>query len=102
MLDYAEESKRIARLLKADREGRVFASPCRIGDKIQTKHGHTFTVERMEIGDCYSQHGLLFRCGNPGTDDYMAFYESELGETVFLFIEEPKNAPSVSMRAVPS
>ena len=66
--------------IRAGSEGRLDAFPCKPGDKIRDLLGdYIFTVEIIEVGH---PHGTLFRCGNPGTDDYMAFYEDEIGKRV--------------------
>ena len=65
----------------------VIVPPCKVGDKVVTKHGHTFEVEQIEI----LKDKKIFRCGNPGTDDYMAFFEDEIGTYVSLK-EETKQA----------
>ena len=65
----------------------VIAPPCKVGDKVVTKHGNTFEIEQIEI----LKDKKIFRCGNPGTDDYMAFFEDEIGTYVSLK-EETKQA----------
>lgn len=83
LADYVKRVKRIVRLIKADRAGRAIVSPCKIGDKVE-RYGYSFTVERIEMGKEFDKHGLLFRCGNAGTEDYMAFFEDEIGERILL------------------
>lgn len=62
----------------------VVALPCDVGDVVRTKYGYTFKVEKIEI----LKDKKIFRCGNPNTDDYMAFFEDEIGTEVFLTKEE--------------
>lgn len=50
--------------------------------------GYSFKVEEIEI----LQNEIFYRCGNTGTDDYMAFCESDIGKTVFLTKEEAEKA----------
>lgn len=57
---------------------------CKVGDVVWTKYGYSFEVEKVEI----IKGGKIFRCGNQGTSDYMAFYEYEIGTDVFLTKEE--------------
>ena len=77
-------------LTHADKGGRVVTLPCRVGDKVlDLLSDYIFTVERIEIGYPY---GVLFRCGNPGTEDYMAFYDSEIGERVSILSHEEAEA----------
>lgn len=50
--------------------------------------GYSFKVEEIEM----LQDEIIYRCGNLGTDDYMAFCESDIGKTVFLTKEEALKA----------
>ena len=62
----------------AEEQGRLVILPCKIGDKVLDKIAdHIFTIQMVELG---YKAGTLFRCGNPGTSDYAAFYDFELGE----------------------
>lgn len=73
-------SKRLAAYEDAEEQGRLVILPCKIGDKVRDKIAdYVFTVERIELGH---KAGTLFRCGNPGTEDYMAFYDFEIGEKI--------------------
>lgn len=64
----------------AEEKGLLVQLPCKIGDKVRDKIAdYVFTVERIEIGH---KAGTLFRCGNPGTQDYTAFYDFEIGEKI--------------------
>jgi hypothetical protein len=66
----------------------VIVPPCKVGDKVWTKYGYTFEVEGIEI----LKDKKIFRCGNLGTDDYMAFFEDEIGKDVFFAKEEAEQA----------
>jgi flagellar biosynthesis component FlhA len=66
----------------------VIVPPCKVGDKVWTKYGYTFEVEGIEI----LKDKKIFRCGNLGTDDYMAFFEDEIGKDVFFAKEEAEKA----------
>jgi hypothetical protein len=59
-----------------------------VGDKVWTKYGYTFEVEGIEI----LKDKKIFRCGNLGTYDYMAFFEDEIGKDVFFAKEEAEQA----------
>lgn len=62
----------------AEEQGRLVILPCKVGDKVRDKIAdHIFTIQTVELGH---KAGTLFRCGNPGTDDYAAFYDFEIGE----------------------
>lgn len=62
----------------AEEQGRLMILPCKVGDKVRDKIAdHIFTIQTVELGH---RAGTLFRCGNPGTDDYAAFYDFEIGE----------------------
>jgi hypothetical protein len=69
-------------------ENGVVVLPCKVGDKVWTKYGYTFEVEGIEI----LKDKKIFRCGNLGTDDYMAFFEDEIGKDVFFAKEEAEQA----------
>ena len=60
-----------------------------LGDTVWYRYGHSFVVEKIEI---LKDLGVLYRCGNPGTDDYWAFYESEIGKEAFYTKEEQEKA----------
>ncbi|MEE1503028.1 MAG: hypothetical protein UGF89_02130 [Acutalibacteraceae bacterium] len=60
-----------------------------LGDTVWYRYGHSFVVEKIEI---IEKLGVLYRCGNPGTDDYWAFYESEIGKEAFYTKEEQEEA----------
>lgn len=60
-----------------------------LGDTVWYKYGNSFVVEKIEI---LKDLGVLYRCGNPGTDDYWAFYESEIGKEAFYTKEEQEKA----------
>ena len=61
--------------------------PCRVGDVVW-HYGKSFVIESIEI---FSSR-IVYRCGNPGTDDYMPFDNRAIGKTVFLSREEAERA----------
>ena len=63
----------------------VIVPPCDIGQTVYTRYGYSFKIEQIEV---LKDKRILFRCGNDGTDDYMAFYDFEIGTDVFLTKEE--------------
>jgi hypothetical protein len=67
----------------------VIVPPCDIGQTVYTRYGYSFKIQRIEI---LEDKKILFRCGNDGTDDYMAFYDFEIGTDVFLTKEEAEQA----------
>lgn len=70
----------------AEEQGRLVILPCKVGDKVRDKIAdHIFTIERVELGH---KAGTLFRCGNPGTDDYAAFYDFEIGKNIEILTRE--------------
>lgn len=76
--NYNEVINKLAAYEDAEEQGRLVILPCKVGDKVRNKIcGHIFTVKTVELGH---KAGTLFRCGNPGTDDYAAFYDFEIGE----------------------
>ena len=64
---------------------RYIKPPCDIGQTVYTRYGYSFKIEKIEV---LEDKKILFRCGNDGTDDYMAFYDFEIGTDVFLTKEE--------------
>ena len=80
-----EESAIIADKLLA--QG-VIVPPVKVGDKVWRRGGYSFRVVEIDIHKNYT----IFRCGNDGTDDYMAFDISDIGKTVFLTREEAEAA----------
>lgn len=62
-------------------EGGIIVPPCKVGQTVYTRHGYSFKIQRIEV---LEDKKILFRCGNDGTDDYMAFYDFEIGTDVFL------------------
>ena len=67
----------------------VIVPPCNIGQTVYTRYGYSFKIEKFEI---LEDKKIIFRCGNDGTDDYMAFYDFEIGTDVFLTKEEAEKA----------
>lgn len=81
---------RLAAYEDAEEQGLLVRLPCKVGDKVRDKiGGYVFTVERVELGH---KSGTLFRCGNPGTEDYMAFYDTEIGEKIEILTSEEAEA----------
>ena len=80
--DFTEKIKDIADYLLANG---VIVPPCDIGQTVYTRYGYSFKIEKIEV---LEDKKILFRCGNDGTDDYMAFYDFEIGTDVFLTKEE--------------
>lgn len=89
----AEQTEVITKLTAyedAEEQGRLVILPCKIGDKVRDKIAdYVFTVERIELGH---KAGMLFRCGNLGTEDYMAFYDFEIGESIEILTREEAEA----------
>ena len=67
----------------------VIVLPCEIGQTVYTRYGYSFKIQRIEV---LEDKKIIFRCGNDGTDDYMAFYDFEIGTDVFLTEEEAEKA----------
>ena len=65
----------------------VIAPPVKVRDTVY-HYGYSFKVEIIEI----LQGETIYKCGNDGTDDYMAFAEENIGKTVFLTKEEAEKA----------
>lgn len=82
--------KKLAAYEDAEEQGRLVILPCKVGDKVRDKIAdYVFTVEQIELGH---KAGTLFRCGNPGTEDYMAFYDFEIGENIEILTREEAEA----------
>ena len=62
---------------------------CDIGQTVYDRYGYSFKIQRIEV---LEDKKILFRCGNDSTDDYMAFYDFEVGTDVFLTKEEAEKA----------
>lgn len=74
----------------AEEQGRFVILPCKVGDKVWDKIAdHNFTIQTVELGH---KAGRLFRCGNPGTEDYMAFYDFEIGTRIEILTREEAKA----------
>lgn len=71
----------------------VIVPPCKVGQTVYTKYGYSFKIQKIEI---LEDKKILFRCGNDGTDDYMAFYDFEIGIDVFLTEEKALAERSVN------
>lgn len=65
----------------------VIVPPVKVGDTVW-HYDYAFHVKVIEVYD----DGMVFRCGNDGTDDYMAFCDTDIGETVFLTEAEAQQA----------
>lgn len=72
----------------AEAEKRLFIMPCKIGDKVRDSTGHIFTVKKAEMFTYGGDVSMLFRCGNDGTDDYMAFSADEIGDRIRIVTDE--------------
>lgn len=59
-----------------------------LGDTVWHKSGEPFIIDVIEI----RKEGVIYRCGNPGTNDYWAFYENEIGTRAFTSKEEQRKA----------
>lgn len=68
-------------------ENGVMVPPVKIGQTVY-HFGYSFIIKKIEM----LQDEIIYRCGNLGTDDYMAFCESDIGKTVFLTKEEAEKA----------
>lgn len=64
-------------------ENGVIVPPVKIGQTVY-HFGYSFIIKKIEM----LQDEIIYRCGNLGTDDYMAFCESDIGKTVFLTKEQ--------------
>lgn len=74
----------------AEEQGRLVILPCKVGDMVRDKIAdHIFTIQTVELGH---KAGTLFRCGNPGTEDYMAFYDIEIGKGIEILTREEAEA----------
>lgn len=81
---------KLKRYEDAEDHGLLVNLPCNVGDKVLCKYSdYVFTIETVELGH---KAGTLFRCGNPGTDDYMAFYDFEIGKAVEILTREEAEA----------
>lgn len=56
----------------------VIVLPVEIGQTVY-HFGYSFIIKKIEM----LQDEIIYRCSNLGTDDYMAFCESDIGKTVF-------------------
>ena len=75
----------------AEKLGYLQRLSCRIGDRVRDVNAdYVFTVQKIEIIELDGEKTVLYRCGNPGTEDYMAFFEKELGKTVTIVKDEDK------------
>ena len=68
-------------------ENGVIVPPVNVGDTVY-HFGYSFMIKKIEI----LQDEIIYRCGNLGTDDYMAFCDADIGKTVFLTKEEAEKA----------
>jgi hypothetical protein len=89
-IDYKTLLDRLAAYEDADEQGRLVMLPCKVGDKVRDKIAdYIFTIQTVELGH---KAGTLFRCGNPETDDYAAFYDFEIGEKIEILAREEAEA----------
>ena len=71
-------------------ENGVIIPLVKIGDVVY-HFGYSFRVEKFEI----LQDEIIYRCGNIGTDDYMAFCNADMGKKVFFSQAEPQPQQSI-------
>ena len=85
---YGDASDRLTAYEDAEEEGRLIILPCKIGAKVlDINADYIFTVEKVETCMVHGKPALIFRCGNPGKSDYMAFYDFEIGENIEILPE---------------
>jgi hypothetical protein len=85
-----DAADKLAAYEDAEEQGRMVILPCKVGDKVLDKIAdHIFTIQTVELG---YKAGTLFRCGNPGTEDYMAFYDFEIGENIEILTRDEADA----------
>lgn len=88
--DEQEALQKLAAYEDAEEQGRLVMLPCAVGDKVRDKIAdHIFTIQIVELGP---KLGTLFRCGNPGTADYAAYYDFEIGERIEILTREEAEA----------
>ena len=77
---YGAAADKLAAFEDAEEHGRMVIMPCKVGDKVLNKiSNYVFTIQTVELGH---KTGTIFRFGNPGTNDYMAFYDFEIGGNI--------------------
>lgn len=78
-----DAADRLAEYEDAEEHGRLIILPCKIGAKVKDCNAdYVFTVEKAETCIVYGKPAIIFRCGNPGKSDYMAFYDFEIGGNI--------------------
>ena len=89
LADAAKAIRNLENRVRDLEQEKAFAPRCRLGDKI-IYCDHEFTVQHVEmIQGVFEKYGFLYRCGNEGTEDYCAFYDSEIGDMVQLKSRRP-------------
>lgn len=87
--NYNEVISKLASYEDAEEQGRLIILPCKIGAKVKDRDAdYVFTVEKAETCTVYGKPAIIFRCGNPGKSDYMAFYDFEIGKNIEILPEE--------------
>lgn len=91
--EQAQDAEECIRIAEARRDGRLVVLPCKIGDKVREEIAdYVFTVQKIETVKVYGENHILFRCGNGYTEDYMAFYDFEIGDHVTILPREKADA----------
>ena len=70
------ENSHLKELAQAEKDGRLVEYMP--GDKVYDRFGTPWIVESSEIHLIGAEIKHLYRCGNPGTEDYCALYEEEI------------------------
>lgn len=69
---------------QAEAKGEIVELPCKVGDTVYRLHRATKEIVEWEIGSIkLSKSETIFVCGHNGTEDYMAFGKTEIGERFF-------------------
>lgn len=86
---YLDMLNKLAAYEDAEEQGRLVVLPCVVGDKVKDIIAdYIFTVQKIETVHVHGKDCLIFRCGNEGTRDYMAFYDFEIGDKVKILTRE--------------
>ena len=72
---------RLREICAAERDGRCVVLLCKVGDSVWDRFGYHWTITQIEH---HAAGRIWFRCGNKGTDDYTAFSDDAIGESIFL------------------
>lgn len=91
-LPLMDAANKLAAYEDAEEQGRLIRLPCAVGDKVRDEiSDYVFTVQKIETCVVYDKPALVFRCGNEGTNDYMAFFDFEIGEKITVLPREEKS-----------